>query len=72
MGEEEGNAFTILSGEWTLSNTPQPPHESHTGGIDPLSPWLDAGTRRHGGGCNWLSADQGDIQELLDRRVSPL
>jgi hypothetical protein len=33
MGEEEGNAFTILSGEWTLSNTPQPPHESHTGGI---------------------------------------
>ena len=33
MGEEEGNAFTILSGEWTLSNTPQPPHESHTGGV---------------------------------------
>jgi hypothetical protein len=33
MGEEEGNAFTILSGKWTLSNTPQPPHESHTGGI---------------------------------------
>ena len=36
MGEEEGNAFTILSGEWTLSNTPQPPHASHTGGIDPF------------------------------------